>query len=206
MNHLLILSHQIVAKFKVSCFISSLFFPLLSFFPFFLLLIQLQKECLRSGVDFGAILASAARLSVETEPTPALRAQGLINFVDLVLLIFRRTWVFRWGRLPQFDLRAASIFTAVLHVNDIWYAVGNCNRSVLIVLLSWLSLLITKLLGLVVFSLLDSLPMFSCQGKIWQQELAWRGFSFFVGKNHISLLQEPRHFLKILAEGSLGNS
>ncbi|KIH43625.1 hypothetical protein ANCDUO_26364, partial [Ancylostoma duodenale] len=49
MNHLLILSHQIVAKFK--------------------------KECLRSGVDFGAILASAARLSVETEPTPALRAQ-----------------------------------------------------------------------------------------------------------------------------------
>ncbi|KAJ1352289.1 hypothetical protein KIN20_008590 [Parelaphostrongylus tenuis] len=48
MNHLLILSHQIVAKFK--------------------------KECLRSGVDFGAILASAARLSMETEPTPALRA------------------------------------------------------------------------------------------------------------------------------------
>ncbi|KAK6036023.1 hypothetical protein COOONC_26472 [Cooperia oncophora] len=52
MNHLLILSHQIVAKFK--------------------------KECLRSGVDFGAILASAARLSMETEPTPALRAQGAL--------------------------------------------------------------------------------------------------------------------------------
>ncbi|EPB77249.1 hypothetical protein ANCCEY_03620 [Ancylostoma ceylanicum] len=58
MNHLLILSHQIVAKFK--------------------------KECLRSGVDFGAILASAARLSVETEPTPALRAQDEAVYRNLI--------------------------------------------------------------------------------------------------------------------------
>ncbi|ETN69294.1 hypothetical protein NECAME_15394 [Necator americanus] len=58
MNHLLILSHQIVAKFK--------------------------KECLRSGVDFGAILASAARLSVESEPTPALRAQDETVYRNLI--------------------------------------------------------------------------------------------------------------------------
>lgn len=44
--------------------------------------VTFQKECLRSGVDFGAILASAARLSMETEPTAALRAQG-------TFLIFR---------------------------------------------------------------------------------------------------------------------
>ncbi|XGW32052.1 hypothetical protein V3C99_010322 [Haemonchus contortus] len=58
MNHLLILSHQIVAKFK--------------------------KECLRSGVDFGAILASAARLSMESEPTPALRAQDETAYRNLI--------------------------------------------------------------------------------------------------------------------------
>ncbi|KAK6029971.1 hypothetical protein OSTOST_03906 [Ostertagia ostertagi] len=58
MNHLLILSHQIVAKFK--------------------------KECLRSGVDFGAILASAARLSMETEPTSALRAQDETAYRNLI--------------------------------------------------------------------------------------------------------------------------
>lgn len=58
MNHLLILSHQIVAKFK--------------------------KECLRSGVDFGAILESAARLAVESEPTPALRAQDETAYRNLI--------------------------------------------------------------------------------------------------------------------------
>ncbi|VDN24975.1 unnamed protein product [Cylicostephanus goldi] len=58
MNHLLILSHQIVAKFK--------------------------KDCLQSGVDFGAILASAARLSIETEPTPALRAQDEAVYRNLI--------------------------------------------------------------------------------------------------------------------------
>uniref|UniRef100_A0A7I4YH90 Exportin-T n=1 Tax=Haemonchus contortus TaxID=6289 RepID=A0A7I4YH90_HAECO len=58
MNHLLILSHQIVAKFK--------------------------KECLHSGVDFGAILASAARLSMESEPTPALRAQDETAYRNLI--------------------------------------------------------------------------------------------------------------------------
>ncbi|KJH43898.1 hypothetical protein DICVIV_10083 [Dictyocaulus viviparus] len=58
MNHLLILSHQIVAKFK--------------------------KECNRSGVDFGAILASAARLSVQLKPTPALRAQDEAAYRNLI--------------------------------------------------------------------------------------------------------------------------
>ncbi|WKY05144.1 hypothetical protein Q1695_005844 [Nippostrongylus brasiliensis] len=58
MNHLLILSHQVVAKFK--------------------------KGCLQSGVDFGDILASAARLSMETEPTPTLRAQDEAAYRNLI--------------------------------------------------------------------------------------------------------------------------
>ncbi|VDL68328.1 unnamed protein product, partial [Nippostrongylus brasiliensis] len=58
MNHLLILSHQVVAKFK--------------------------KGCLQSGVDFGDILASAARLSMETEPTSTLRAQDEAAYRNLI--------------------------------------------------------------------------------------------------------------------------
>ncbi|RCN43788.1 hypothetical protein ANCCAN_10260 [Ancylostoma caninum] len=80
MNHLLILSHQIVAKFKARFFVLSS----IPFFLSFLILVLFQKECLRSGVDFGAILASAARLSVETEPTPALRAQDEAVYRNLI--------------------------------------------------------------------------------------------------------------------------
>lgn len=63
MNHLLIFTHQILAKHK--------------------------KESLRSGVNFNIILATAARFSVVPEATEASRSQGKSHFLCIAIIWFQ---------------------------------------------------------------------------------------------------------------------